>query len=132
MSPTSERAAAFAFAALTPAALTGVYFLALGIRAPGDAGFGPGLVFLAFIAFMLAFVIAGLHILALAVPLYRFLSQEEAPGAITILVASFLIGAMPMPMLFGAATLEPFVLLGLLGLTGGVTFLLVAGLPGKG
>lgn len=129
MSPTSERAAAFAVAALVPAVLTGLYFLVAGIVAPGEAGFGPGHVMLAFLAFVIGFTLAGLHILVLAVPLHSLLSARGMPGTLSVLLSSFLIGALPLPLLSGAKTLEPYALFGLLGLTGGVAFLLVAGLP---
>lgn len=130
--PAPRLAGAFAAAALTPAALIGLYFLVAGIRAPGDAGFGPGLVLLAFVASLIAVFVAGLHIGLLAVPLYRLLSRRGVPGVITILFSSVLIGALPLPVLFKAQSLDTYALFGLLGLTGGVTFLLVAGLPEEG
>ena len=129
MSPTSERAAAFAFAALTPATLTGLFVLCVSLVAPGDAGFGAGYVLVAILVFMVALFVAGLHVFALAVPLYGALSEQGTPGPIAVLLSSFVIGALPLPMLFGAARLEPFALFGLLGLSGGVAFLLVAGPP---
>lgn len=108
--------AAFFAAAAAPALLTGLFFL---------APFGPtGFV----AAFLFALVLAALHVLVLAVPIHFLLSRRRVPGPILVLAASVLIGALPLPLLLGAEALSTaFLIFGLLGLSGGIAFLLVSG-----
>ena len=108
--------AAFVAAAAAPASLGA---LALLIWA-GPMGFALG--------FVMGFVLAALHVLVLAVPIHFLLSRRRTPGPVTVLASSFLIGGLPLPLLFGAEALSDVVLiLGLFGLSGGFAFLLMTG-----
>lgn len=117
MSPVLSRfPAAFFAAAAAPALLTGLVLLVLG----GPLGFAIG--------FAMSLVLAALHVLLLAVPIHFLLSRRRTPGPILVLASSFLIGGLPLPLLFGAEALSTVVLiLGLLGLSGGIAFLLMTG-----
>jgi hypothetical protein len=108
--------AAFVAAAAAPALLTGLVFLAF----TGPLGFMLG--------FFMALVLAALHVVFLAVPIHALLRRRRAPGPVLVLGASFLIGALPLPLLLGFD--DPtagFAIFGPLGLSGGVAFLLMAG-----
>jgi RsiW-degrading membrane proteinase PrsW (M82 family) len=108
--------AAFVAAAATPALLAAQFVLQL----VGPLAF-PG-------AFAIGLVLAALHVLFLAVPIHFLLSRRRTPGPILVLVSSFLIGAVPLPLLFWSEELSTEVLiLGLLGLSGGFAFLLMTG-----
>jgi hypothetical protein len=116
MNPALSRfPAAFFAAAAAPAFLAGLAFLFLA----GPMGFAPG--------FILALVLAGLHVLLLAVPIHLLLSRRRTPGPLLVLASSFLIGALPLPLLIGAEGLAEFVIFGLFGLSGGFAFLLMTG-----
>ena len=108
--------AAFVAAAATPALLTGLLFLAFA----GPLGFMLG--------FLVALVLAALHVLFLALPIHSLLRRRRTPGPILVLVASFAIGALPLPILFGVEELSTgFLIFGLLGMSGGIAFLVVSG-----
>jgi hypothetical protein len=117
MSPALSRfPAAFVAAAAAPAFLAGLFFLLWA----GPAGFVLG--------FFIVLVLAGLHVLLLAVPIHSLLGRRRTPGPVLVLVSSFLIGALPLPLLFGAEALSDVILiLGLFGLSGGFAFLLMTG-----
>jgi hypothetical protein len=119
MTPALDRfPGAFVAAASTPALLTGLLFLAVG----GLTGFVAG--------FLMALVLAALHVLLLAVPIHSLLRRRRTPGPLLVLVASFLIGALPLPLLIGAEEASTgFLIFGLLGMSGGIAFLLMTGLP---
>jgi RsiW-degrading membrane proteinase PrsW (M82 family) len=108
--------AAFVAAAAAPAFLTGLVFLVWS--GPGGFAFG----------FILALALAGLHVLLLAVPIHFLLSRRRTPGPILVLISSFLIGALPLPLLIDAEALSTEALIfGLSGLSGGIAFLLMTG-----
>ncbi|HVQ08665.1 MAG TPA: hypothetical protein VMS43_09545 [Allosphingosinicella sp.] len=110
---------AFLAAAVVPALLTALYFLAWG---------GP-LLFL--IAFLAALFVTFLHVGLLAAPLYLLLDHFGPPGRGIVLLASILIGALPLPLLLGASDpLGAAPLLGMLGLSGGIAFVVVREWPG--
>lgn len=77
----------------------------------------------AVIVLWFAFVIATLHVMLLAVPLYALLSRWREPGPGIVLLASFLIGGLPAPLLFGWPALPEMWLPGAFGLIGGFAFL---------
>ncbi len=108
--------AAFVAAAATPALVTGLFFLVLA--GPGGFLFG----------FFIAFTLAALHVVFLAVPIHALLRRRRTPGPVLVLAASFLIGALPLPLLLGAEEVSTgFLIFGLLGMSGGIAFLLTAG-----
>jgi hypothetical protein len=121
MASTADPYAGFVAATCAPALLAGTIAL-------------PVAGFFAFYVIVAAFFIAMLHVLLLAAPAYALLGLRKTPGPLAILVASLLIGALPMPILFGGGAgifpaawwLAPF------GLSGGIAFLLVTrrGWPG--
>jgi len=117
MNPALSRfPAAFFAAAAAPACLAGLAFLLWA----GPMGFALG--------FVISLVLAGLHVLLLAVPIHFLLGRRRAPGPALVLVSSFLIGGLPLPLLFGAEALSDVALiLGLFGLSGGFAFLLMTG-----
>lgn len=97
--------------------------MAWAVMAPAAAGAlvglagGPGF---AFVVFMAALSVAGLHVILLALPLYgllRLLRWQVNPA--TALVAAGLIGALPATLLAGPG-LGAWG--GLFGLIGGVAF----------
>lgn len=106
---------AFAIAAATPALLFGLYFGALAGPTALVAGF------------LMALFLAALHVVFLAVPIHALLSLRRTPGPILVLASSFLIGALPLPLLLAFEGLAGFVICGLLGMSGGVAFLLMTG-----
>ncbi|HEV7661379.1 MAG TPA: hypothetical protein VGO55_16185 [Allosphingosinicella sp.] len=108
-------AGAFAIAAATPALLIGLYFGALA----GPAALVGG--------FFMTFFLAALHVLFLAVPIHALLGLRRTPGPILVLASSFLIGGLPLPLLLAFEGLDGFVLFGLLGLSGGIAFLVMTG-----
>jgi hypothetical protein len=72
--------------------------------------------------------LAGLHVVLLAVPVHSLLGRRRTPGPVLVLASSFLIGGLPLPLLFGAEALSDLALiLGLFGLSGGFAFLLMTG-----
>ncbi|HYI48765.1 MAG TPA: hypothetical protein VEX35_09910 [Allosphingosinicella sp.] len=108
--------AAFVAAAATPAVLTGLFFFVLA--GPGGFLFG----------FFIAFILAGLHVVLLAVPIHALLRRRRTPGPMLVLVFSFLIGSLPLPLLLGVEEVSTGLLIfGLLGTSGGMAFLLTAG-----
>jgi hypothetical protein len=107
--PQVDAFAGFLAAICAPALLAGAF---------GLAG-GP----LALIVLWFAFVIATLHVILLAVPLYALLRRWREPAPATILLASFLIGGLPAPILFGWPALPEMWILGAFGLAGGFAFL---------
>lgn len=108
--------AAFVAAAAAPAFLGGLAFLLWG----GPLGFALG--------FVIGLAFAGLHVLLLAVPIHFLLGRRRTPGPVLVLASSFLIGGLPLPLLFGADALTDVVpILGLFGLSGGFAFLLMTG-----
>lgn len=108
--------AAFVAAAAAPAFLAGLAFLLWA----GPMGFALG--------FAVGLALASLHVLLLAVPIHFLLGRRRTPGPILVLASSFLIGALPLPLLFGADGLSAAVIiLGLFGLSGGIAFLLMTG-----
>jgi hypothetical protein len=120
MSPASENLLAFIAAAVAPAAITGLLFLA----ALGPAGF--------FLGFLFAFLLAGAHVALLAFPIYAALSRRREPGPALVLASSFLIGAVPLPLLFGLEQWgEGFLFFGLFGVSGGIAFVLVSAWPAE-
>ncbi|HTU11596.1 MAG TPA: hypothetical protein VMG08_11950 [Allosphingosinicella sp.] len=125
MTDTGDHALAFVAAAFAPAAATGLVILAGSLSAPGEAGFGAAHLILACLGFVLALLIAGLHVAALAVPLHLWLSRRGSPGPGRVLAAAALIGALPIPLLVQGGIGEMLVF-GLAGLIGGVAFLLVS------
>lgn len=108
--------AAFVAAAATPAVVTGLFFFVLA--GPGGFLFG----------FFIAFILAALHVVFLAVPIHALLRCRRTPGPMLVLVFSFLIGSLPLPLLLGAQELSTgFLIFGLLGMSGGLAFLLMTG-----
>jgi hypothetical protein len=119
VTPESNEGLAFLAAAVAPALLTALWFLAWG---------GP-LLFL--IAFLAALFVTFLHVGLLAAPLYILLDHFGPPGRGLVIVASILIGALPLPLLLGAADpLGAAPMLGVLGLSGGIAFVVVRELAG--
>lgn len=59
---------------------------------PAIASWSPGV-------FVFAFMVALVHVLALAMPIYLFLSTRTRPTLPRILAGSFLIGALPILLL---------------------------------
>jgi hypothetical protein len=114
--PVSRLPAAFVAAAAAPAVLTSLFFLVL---------LGP----MAFLGtFAIALVLAALHVLFLAVPIHFLLGRRRTPGPVPVLASSFLIGALPLTLLLGAeAPSTEFLIFGLLGLSGGIAFLVMTG-----
>lgn len=120
MSPASENLLAFVSAAVAPAVITGFWLLA-GL---GPAGF--------FLGFLFAFLLAGAHVALLAFPIYALLSRRREPGPALVLASSFLIGAVPLPLLFGLEQGgEGFLFFGLFGLSGGIAFMFVSASPAE-
>lgn len=73
-----------------------------------------------------AAVVALMHVMLLAVPLYLLIGRWWTPGPVTILVSAALIGALPVSFLsVGRPTLEVWPL-ALFGLAGGCAFLVFA------
>lgn len=115
MASTADPYAGFVAATCAPALLAGAISL-------------PIVGFLAFYIIFVAFFIAMLHVLLLAAPAYALLGLRKAPGPLAILIFSLLIGALPIPILFGGGAgifpaawfLAPF------GLSGGFAFLIFA------
>lgn len=116
-------------AALAPALVTGCYVALTG---------SPGLFLLFFVA---AFIVAGLHVGLLAMPIFAILSRIWRPRLWNVAPAAFLIGSIPFLMFAvrGVGTwaewvfaLETAAIAGALGLSGGLAFWLVLNLPGSG
>ena len=103
-------------------------------RRRGDAGVAHRPVFLRpgraggfLFGFLIALILAALHVVFLAVPIHALLSRRRTPGPVLVLAASFLIGALPLPLLLGVEELSTgFLIFGLLGMSGGIAFLLMA------
>lgn len=120
MTSDSDEALAFLAAAIAPALLAALYGLAAG---------EPSLFV---IIFVVALFVAFLHVGLLAAPLYLFLNRYGPPGPGLVIPASILIGALPLPLLLGAADpLAAAPVLGVLGLSGGIAFVAVRGPIGE-
>lgn len=100
----------FVAAVCAPTLLAGLFGLAAG----------P----LVLIILIYAYAIAAVHVALLALPLYALLRLWREPGPAMVLVASLLIGMLPLPLLLGGPiSLEPWPF-GIFGLCGGGAFLL--------
>jgi hypothetical protein len=114
---------------MNPAPRGCLAFLAAPIAAAIAAGMAFGLS--AFVpVFVFAFLIASLHVLLLAAPLYFWIEHYRRPTLGLVLLASALIGALPIFLiLYPSGTLrdlaEPVLLCGLCGACGGLAFWLV-------
>jgi hypothetical protein len=115
---------AFLAAAFAPAAAASLYVLA-GL--PLDGVLPTGGIMLAMLALAVAFFVAALHVLLLALPLHLLLSRRRRPGPVLIVAGAALIGAVPMPIVLGSSDPAFYVFFGLLGLIGGTAFMLVSG-----
>lgn len=107
----------FLAAAFASAAATSLYLVLFEPMPASNVAFAG-------IAFIAALVIAALHIIILAGPLYALLSGSGAPGPAAVLTSATLIGALPIPLLFHGGG-QDFMLFGAMGLIGGLAFLAV-------
>lgn len=110
----------FIAAALTPGLLL---FAATLVSGPID---------IALTFFAIASAIAFIHVVLIAMPAFALLALRGPPTVTTVLVASILVGALPV-LILGAATGQPAfgpaAIFGVFGLAGGFAFALVARPP---
>lgn len=89
---------------------------------------------MALFAFYAAFIVAGIHVGIIALPVFALLRRWSPPSWWLVLPASFLVGATPVPLL--AAPSSPWrewlwicLAAGGFGLSGGIAFWLVVNRP---
>lgn len=111
--PVPDHLAGFIAATLAPAAIAGLIALPI---------FGP----FALAVFMCALMIAMLHVIIVAAPLYVLISHLWRPGPVTILVLAPLIGGAPVTLLAWNGLNAGTGIFALCGFVGGIAFLIFA------